>query len=326
MTTVDVCGWGYDLWTSFCRNYCKSIDDLHIPGCCCPSENNSDSWNSKMLCWVKCLYNKVPTFRSKEQMNRREGQFFQDHKFSFDDVKGIKDKEYWWCCKPCGWKYCPGWESWKKKSCGHSIYTCFSEPLPWGLFNICCPWFRVQKLRTILLAGLQNSGKTFLMRKLLVQTGDERLKPETGPSTQGFVDTVVTFNLWQKYEIFEIGGSEVQRQFWRTYYSLMVKFDTVVYCINANDYLQSGFKDELVNTERQELHKLLASPELRRAQIIVYMVFDEALNLNWKAKETKSCKCLHYSSILRFNLNNDVLKSGHPVSAGGSGLRRTRKR
>mmetsp|Transcript_7626 Transcript_7626/g.10820 ORF Transcript_7626/g.10820 Transcript_7626/m.10820 type:complete len:136 (-) Transcript_7626:279-686(-) len=128
------------------------------------------------------------------------------------------------------------------------------------------------------------------MRKLLTRAGEEGVKPVTGPSTKGFVDTVVTFNLWQKYEVFDIGGGDGQRQFWRTYYGLMITFDTVVYCIDAGAYLRTNFQDELVNKERRELHKLLASPELRPAQFVCYLLFDEGTPLNWKQMEQKSRK------------------------------------
>ncbi|GAB5368256.1 hypothetical protein AAMO2058_001303500 [Amorphochlora amoebiformis] len=271
-----------------CESICGICDSWEdIKGCCCPSEKNSDWWNEYTLGFASFFYNKQinrdePDVEST-QFFMESTQFFKKHKFSFND---IKNREYFLCCCCC--KYIQ-WSTWKRNRCGHSAYTCFSEPFfNFGFFSFCCPWFQAQPIRTIMIAGLSGSGKTFLMRKLLTQTGNPDLRPEAGPPTKGFVDTVITFNLWQKYEVFDFGGSDVQRQFWRTYYGLMVKFDTVVYCINASAYLRTNFSDKIVNQERDELHKLMACPEVRKCQLICYLIFDDTVTLNWKDKE-------HYS-------------------------------
>uniref|UniRef100_A0A7S2TWD3 Uncharacterized protein n=1 Tax=Lotharella oceanica TaxID=641309 RepID=A0A7S2TWD3_9EUKA len=278
---------------------------VHLVGCCCPSHRNSDRCNDWARFWVDCFYNKVPKTKKDPEKGEEDPQFFQKHKLQFVFKHDHTKQEYFWCCGFCDWPFtcftwCGfdeiylRWNSWKKRSLGHSFYTCFSEPIiNFGFLNIWCPWFRVTPMRTLLIAGLQGAGKTFLMRKLLVQCGDEKIKPEVErEGTKGYVDTVITFNLWQKYEVFDIGGRGVQTEFWRTYYGLMVKFDTIVYCIRADTYLRANFSEDLINKERKEFHRILASPELRACEIICYMIFDETTNLTWKEKESRSLEIL----------------------------------
>jgi len=92
----------------------------------------------------------------------------------------------------------------------------------------------------------------------------------------------------------------------------MVKFDTVVYCIDATQYLRTNFADEIVNKERQEIHKILASPELRPAQIICYLVFrDAGSNLSWKEKERKGREILSTLEV-RVRENQDQSRTKFP--------------
>mmetsp|Transcript_32650 Transcript_32650/g.45527 ORF Transcript_32650/g.45527 Transcript_32650/m.45527 type:complete len:352 (+) Transcript_32650:60-1115(+) len=299
----DKFDWLYEKW------YCNCCDKLNVTGCCCPSEKNSDEWNYWTSNWVLWLYNKIPVPEEEKKVDK--SQFFKKQRFEYRTRE--KPENHTWCICCCWCRYICQFRCVMKRSCGHTIYSCVSEPLTkCGICSVCLPCFRVQPIRKVLLAGLKGSGKTFLFRKLLTGAGSEIIAPDTGPSTRGFVDTVVTFNLWQKYEVFDIGGDDTQRQFWRTYYSLMVKFDTIVYCIDATKYLRTNFGDEVVNKERQEIHKILASPELRPAQIICYLVFrDAASNLNWKEKERKGREILSTLEV-RISENQDQSRTKFP--------------
>lgn len=260
-----------------CTSIGSSVTDVAkwcgLVGCCCPSPEYPDSCCRNY--WVWCLYNKLPVVgkKTEEKKSDIENQFFQSHKLNFKNDPNAS--EYPICCRCCS--YIGNFPQIKSRSFGHMIYSCCRY------LKFCLPCFQVNSTRKLLITGLKETGKTLLMRKLLVRANNEAFRPETGPSTKGYVATEITFNMWQKFEVFDVGGSSVQRQFWRSYYISVVNFDTVVYIVNANKYL-AEIREDLLEEERHEIHRMLSAPELRCCQFVFYFRFEGDFGLSFKEK------------------------------------------
>ncbi|KAI6698922.1 hypothetical protein NL676_019041 [Syzygium grande] len=109
-----------------------------------------------------------------------------------------------------------------------------------------------QKEAKILFSGLDNAGKTTLLRMLK----DERLvqhQPTQFP-TSGEVSVGK-----MKFKAFDLGGRQIARRFWRDYHA---KVDAVVYLVDACDR-------ERFAESRRELHALLSEEALAMVPFLV---------------------------------------------------------
>jgi GTPase SAR1 family protein len=146
--------------------------------------------------------------------------------------------------------------------CGNTLLGC-AEFFP--IFTCC----RMPIEKTVLLVGRRGVGKTYLLYSLLFRKSDAMIN--LGP-TKGFNNEVVPFNAWQKYEFWDLGGSEVQRPLWKKFYQ-RIQFDFVVYVVDGDAFRRVKSRDNPLGADRMELHTLLNEIELSKQKFIVYINF-----------------------------------------------------
>jgi hypothetical protein len=166
------------------------------------------------------------------------------------------------CCRCCQYPGCCCSRKFKYNRLAADIVCC-ANALP------CCLCCRLEVEKTVLLAGVQGSGKTallyyFILHKFFV--GIEQ--------TRGFNNELCTFNRWQTFEFWDPGGSAIQRTLWKKYYS-RIQFDHVIYLIDARAWgvKSDQKKKEQGDDDRMELHTLLNEEELRDAMFTVFANF-----------------------------------------------------
>lgn len=128
----------------------------------------------------------------------------------------------------------------------------------------------------ILVVGFERSGKSLLLKKLIeMKTPD--LEGGTLESTKAFdyvrIKVGNTF-----YDFWELGGSDISRMYWPTFYQNL-KFGFVFYMINIFDFSSH-------NNSLRELSILANEEELKQAKFIIIfnMILDEKNIQNNEAK------------------------------------------
>ncbi|KAN0066308.1 ADP-ribosylation factor-like protein 2 [Thecaphora frezii] len=125
-----------------------------------------------------------------------------------------------------------------------------------GLLSI----LRKTKLRSrelrVLFLGLDNAGKTTILKRLLNQPQQEieSISPTLGFSIQTFVHNGYTLNVW------DVGGQKTLRPYWKNYFE---RTDCVVWVVDSSDRARIG-------DCRDELHALLGEERLSGATILVF--------------------------------------------------------
>eukprot|EP01091_Cochliopodium_minus_P010806 TRINITY_DN294_c0_g1_i1.p1 TRINITY_DN294_c0_g1~~TRINITY_DN294_c0_g1_i1.p1 ORF type:complete len:185 (-),score=31.18 TRINITY_DN294_c0_g1_i1:85-639(-) len=110
-----------------------------------------------------------------------------------------------------------------------------------------------RKEQRIVMLGLDNAGKTTILYKLkvgqVVQT-----TPTIGFNVETVTRKNITFSVW------DVGGQDQIRGLWRHYF---LNTQAVIFVVDSND--QNRLKEA-----RDELWKVLESPELTNAVILVF--------------------------------------------------------
>ncbi len=137
---------------------------------------------------------------------------------------------------------------------------------------------KLGKNSQILVLGFENSGKTLLLKKLMDLKSSE-IEENMIESTKAF-DYVRIKVYNNSFDFWELGGSEISRIYWPTFYR-NIKFGTVFYIINLLD----------INSHTNTLKELIVlanEEELKDAKFIIIfnLIFDGKSNLNnensWK--------------------------------------------
>ncbi|ORC85587.1 ADP-ribosylation factor 3 [Trypanosoma theileri] len=110
-----------------------------------------------------------------------------------------------------------------------------------------------RRLRSILILGLDNAGKTCILKKL---SDDDTSK--TMP-TQGFnIKTLTAGRL--KLSVWDIGGHQSIRQYWRHYFG---ETDVLIFVIDAADL-------QRLEEAQKELHHILEEEKLKNIPLLVF--------------------------------------------------------
>lgn len=105
----------------------------------------------------------------------------------------------------------------------------------------------------ILLLGLDNAGKTTILRKLCNED------PTTTSPTRGFnVKTLQADSF--KFNVWDIGGQEAIRQYWDNYYE---NTDAIVWVVDSAD-------DARLEETSTELTQLLSDEKLKGVPILIF--------------------------------------------------------
>lgn len=125
----------------------------------------------------------------------------------------------------------------------------------------------------VLLVGLEKSGKSHFLKKLLdlkkKEVEDSYLEPTVGYNFVSINYNDTSFDIW------DLGGDATSRYFWSTFYRNL-KFTIVIYMINLYD----------TNSHNQTLKELLTlinQEELKQARffIIFNLITDESKKLTF---------------------------------------------
>lgn len=150
-----------------------------------------------------------------------------------------------------------------------------------------------------LLKGLDNSGKTTILRRL----GNESI--DTVMPTQGFnVKSICSNSL--KLHVWDIGGQKSIRQYWRNYYE---RTDVLIYCVDSSD-------SKRLEETASELSELLKEEKLQGVPLLVFANKQDLLN----AKEAKEIgKILNLKRIKesrKWTILECSSKSGEGIEEG----------
>jgi len=122
-----------------------------------------------------------------------------------------------------------------------------------GLLTIIRKNRQKEKEMRILFLGLDNAGKTTILKKL----NDEDISgisPTLGFNIKTFVHGRYTLNVW------DVGGQRTLRPYWRNYFE---QTDALVWVVDSGDRLR-------IRDCKEELHSLLLEDRLAGASLLVF--------------------------------------------------------
>ncbi|EMF15148.1 ARF/SAR superfamily [Sphaerulina musiva SO2202] len=105
----------------------------------------------------------------------------------------------------------------------------------------------------ILMLGLDNAGKTTIVKKIMNEDVNE-VSP-----TLGFIIKTIEYEGY-KLNIWDVGGQKTLRTYWKNYFE---KTDTLIWVVDATD-------KERIEDCRQELTGLLVQERLMGASLLVF--------------------------------------------------------
>ncbi|KAE9399099.1 ARF/SAR superfamily [Gymnopus androsaceus JB14] len=110
-----------------------------------------------------------------------------------------------------------------------------------------------EKEMRILFLGLDNAGKTTILKKL---NGEDimSVSPTLGFNIKTFMHSKYTLNIW------DVGGQRTLRPYWRNYFE---QTDALVWVVDSGDRMR--MKDC-----KEELHSLLLEDRLAGASLLVF--------------------------------------------------------
>jgi len=122
-----------------------------------------------------------------------------------------------------------------------------------GLLTIIRKSRQKEKEMRILFLGLDNAGKTTILKKL---NGEDimSISPTLGFNIKTFVHRNYTLNIW------DVGGQRTLRPYWRNYFE---QTDAIVWVVDSSDRMR--MKDC-----KEELHSLLLEDRLVGASLLVF--------------------------------------------------------
>jgi len=109
-----------------------------------------------------------------------------------------------------------------------------------------------KKNAKILFLGLDNAGKTTLLRRLK----DDRMV-QHDPTIHAHAEELVLGNV--RFKAYDLGGHETVRKTWKTYFPTV---DGVIYLVDAADKIR-------FNESKKELELLLSTPELAKVPVVI---------------------------------------------------------
>lgn len=122
-----------------------------------------------------------------------------------------------------------------------------------GLLNLLRTLKRDDKEARILVLGLDNSGKTTIL-KALSEEDISTIMPTQGFNIKSLTQDGFKLNVW------DIGGQKAIRPYWKNYYE---NTDGMVFVVDSSD-------EERLNECVEELNALMAEEALAKVPLLVY--------------------------------------------------------
>ncbi|KAI6035637.1 GTP-binding protein [Pisolithus orientalis] len=121
-----------------------------------------------------------------------------------------------------------------------------------GLLTIIRKSRRKEKEMRILFLGLDNAGKTTILKKI---SGEDisSISPTLGFNIKTFVHRSYTLNIW------DVGGQRTLRPYWRNYFE---QTDAIVWVVDSSDRVR-------IQDCKEELHNLLQEDRLTGASLLL---------------------------------------------------------
>ncbi|KAI9063503.1 GTP-binding protein [Trametes sanguinea] len=122
-----------------------------------------------------------------------------------------------------------------------------------GLLTIIRKNRQKEKEMRILFLGLDNAGKTTILKKL---NGEDimGISPTLGFNIKTFVHGKYTLNIW------DVGGQRTLRPYWRNYFE---QTDALVWVVDSGDRMR-------MQDCKEELHSLLQEDRLAGASLLIF--------------------------------------------------------
>ncbi|KAI0750675.1 GTP-binding protein [Daedaleopsis nitida] len=122
-----------------------------------------------------------------------------------------------------------------------------------GLLTIIRKNRQKEKEMRILFLGLDNAGKTTILKKL---NGEDimGISPTLGFNIKTFVHGKYTLNIW------DVGGQRTLRPYWRNYFE---QTDALVWVVDSGDRMR-------MHDCKEELHSLLLEDRLAGASLLIF--------------------------------------------------------
>ncbi|KAI0773706.1 ADP-ribosylation factor family-domain-containing protein [Fomes fomentarius] len=122
-----------------------------------------------------------------------------------------------------------------------------------GLLTIIRKNRQKEKEMRILFLGLDNAGKTTILKKL---NGEDimGISPTLGFNIKTFVHDKYTLNIW------DVGGQRTLRPYWRNYFE---QTDALVWVVDSGDRMR-------MQDCKEELHSLLLEDRLAGASLLIF--------------------------------------------------------
>lgn len=156
-----------------------------------------------------------------------------------------------------------------------------------------------KKRQNVLLLGLEKSGKTTFLKKIL------EFDQSTNNDLSNKIESTISYNYClktindQEYDIWDLSGSSLFVPFWCSFYRNL-SVDCVLYFINILDSYEN-----ILNSLKQFIH-VVNEEELKFNKFyIIFNVIIDNNKLNYKEEEIKS-KVESYMSIIRNSQVHDI--------------------
>ncbi|KAL1742871.1 ADP-ribosylation factor family-domain-containing protein [Schizophyllum fasciatum] len=122
-----------------------------------------------------------------------------------------------------------------------------------GLLTIIRKSRQKEKEMRILFLGLDNAGKTTILKKL---NGEDimSISPTLGFNIRTFAYNGFTLNIW------DVGGQRTLRPYWRNYFE---QTDAIVWVVDSGDRMR-------MEDCKQELHSMLTEDRLSGASLLIF--------------------------------------------------------
>ncbi|KAL9179438.1 hypothetical protein ACHAXT_008728 [Thalassiosira profunda] len=135
------------------------------------------------------------------------------------------------------------------------------RPTTMGLLSLLQKLKRSENEARILVLGLDNSGKTTILKRLGGEATSE-VMPTQGFNVKSLVQNSFKLNVW------DIGGQKTIRPYWRNYFD---RTDALIYVIDSSD-------SQRMSETGQELSQLLNESKLTAVPLLVFANKQDLLN------------------------------------------------